>query len=47
MFGCKVTYHIEYPDMHIVDDEDERNSYQKGDSNIGWTLHVCERNHTP
>ena len=46
-FGCKVMYHIKYPDMCIVGDEVGGNSSQKGDSNIGGTLHVCERKFAP
>ena len=44
-FACKVTHHINHPDMCNVGDKVGGNSCQKGDGHIGGTLYLCERNH--
>lgn len=46
VFGCKVIYHIKYPDICIIDDEVKANSSQKSDGYIGRKLHVYERDFT-
>ena len=46
-FGCNVTHRIKHHHMFIVGGEVRGNSSQKGDGQIGGTLHLCERKHIP